>query len=834
MRIPRYFQQEQYSNQSALVPLPQRFVSPLEEVGKSLSPILENLSDQAQRNYMAEESAKAQAKIFEVADQVEQDIAAEKILDEREVEETFRTRVDEAFEELQITPKVRKSIQPEITRLMSINGLNLSRSLQKKRGELEVNSLNNSIQTFARTAIEAGSTEELNDSLKIIRDTVDRVEGTFLSTSQKSQYLSGIYDEIHSARIERALQNPGVDPQDIQDYLQAQKENISVGTFEKLNATVESRIQDDVKNDIYYGIVDQIERAGKDGSALDSIRTEINSHRDIFPIGMISRLQSEVDQVENRRRVENAQVSADEIDLVVNQINRALAIDNDPGQALGILNKNRSLFDQDKYDDELLKIDLAKNSQAEQSDQSRQKSNVEFFEYKIGIGEYDDLSIDKFTDTLDSEIHLNRNISIDDRPRILNSFFTRQIKRGEEKITTQNALRKVQDGQYLDQKETDLVYKNVHMANANIDDPDWINKEVIFSAKTAKNIPTDWLDYTKSAILLEPNSENMKAIDQAAQYTTSLSKMNPGVFANLDKDVRSLLPIYWDRAGRVSGMSDDKKADIWKNLLKTKYSPNRERVDAITSSSGFRDTVDTYWDQAWSWYGKFAPEQMNTQAEYFRNEPNLPDILKLNWEEKFRDQLAATTGEDGIPNFERASEYAFNELFQTWGLTEAYGTLRWQYQPIDKYIRNTPFSFEDVASFIDGEIAKELGKNVIHKEMNLPGIGANFSYDPQGEMIDISQVTLEYMPDSEKNNPVSGFPDYYILIDGDTQPAGNGWAGIKGDELFKYLKDKAKTKNIRELKFWERERESWNPGMDYLKNVLSTQTGSLRSEITGK
>jgi hypothetical protein len=826
MRLSRYYQQEQLTDQSSAIFQPRPFTSPLETIGEGLSSALERTAAQDQQAYAASESARALAKISEVADGINQDISAGKILDQNSLDEALRTRVDSSFGELGLQPKIRRMIQPELTQQMATYGIKLKHAMDAKRGEIEVANTNTALDSFKRAAIEATTPSELTQAIDTIRKTVDGVEGTFLSPEQKQKYIESALDFIHTARVDRLLQNPALDPTAAQAYLNEHKAEIAPETFEKLNEVVADRIQTGIKNETLYGLMDQIDAAERSGGiSLNAVRQSIDAHRKEFTPSTIFSLQSMVDQVDNRRRAEAAKAQVEQGQLVINQVERILTINDDPAAASAILQKNRGVLDRNTVEDAQLKIDLYQKSKIDQKERFNQAANTEFFQNRIDSGEFDSFTSQQMRDQIMSEIEVGKNLPGESLPRLMNSYFNRLQQTGKNKITLEMATQKITAGHFLDQKETDIAYANRPASDPN--DPNWMNQEITFAVKTAKNIPTPWIDFVKNAPRLSPTAENMQSVDQAAEYVTQVAKENPSIANTFDKDALLLLPDYWDRAGKIQGMDSRQKAEVWKNLLKSRYSPNEDRINQITSSSDFTDIKDDLWKQSWDWYSKFAPEQQNVQTEFFRNEPNMPPMLKLEWSENFKKQLKATTGEDGIPNFERASEYAYQQLFQNWGLTEVYGKVDWQYKPIDQLIRKTPFSADDVREFIDGEVEKGIKKNVIHESalsQSDPLLGSALSFgNPMPETVYDYQIRLQYVADSEKKNPISGWPNYLIVVDGDAQPIEGGWCGIKGDELFQFLKDRNNTKNSEQFSKLKEKRDVLNQEMNSFGLSMPTQ-----------
>jgi len=484
MRLSRYYQQEQLTNQSPLIMQSNPFISPLEIVGEGLSNIFERVAQQDQQTYLAEESARSQAKVFEIADQVEQDINAGKILDQREVEEAFRTRVDESFGEMGIQPKVRRQIQPDLTRLMAVNGLKLNKALAVKRADIEVKNLNDSLDTFKRKAIDATSPDELNEYLRLIRETVSNVEGTFIDETKKQAVIAEALDSIHSSRANRLLLDPAVDPAIIKEYLTVHKADITPETFERLNAVAEGRIQTEKEDGIFYNLIDGIESAQNDGRVnLDSIRKQIDDNHRILGRDTVVRLQNMAESVERERRsteantvlaqieqetfvnenydkaiqilnknrslfdqdqfanalvtVERAQKGEIEAnqreqlktagDLVFNKVSRAIAIDEDFDKANRILEENKQYIDQNTFEDIQLKIEEAKKGIIDEEERDKQWSNVPSFMSQIKMGNYDNINSQQMRHKIDSEIVVNKSIPRGSRMQLMSEYEQRQL-----------------------------------------------------------------------------------------------------------------------------------------------------------------------------------------------------------------------------------------------------------------------------------------------------------------------------------------------------------------------------------------------------------------------
>lgn len=484
MRLSRYYQQEQLTDQSPLVFQPKPFVSPLETIGEGMANSLERVVQQDYQTYLAEESARSQAKVFQIADQVEQDINAGKILDQKALEEEFRKRVDDSFGEMGIQPKVKRQIQPDLTRLMSLNGLKLNRALAVKRADIEIKNLNDSLETFKSKAIEAQSPDELNEYLRLIRETVSGVEGTFVDEQKKQAVLAGSLDFIHSSRANRLLIDPATDPATVKEYLTVHKADITPETFEKLNAVVEGRIQTEREDGVFYNLLDGLETAKDDGRInLDSIREQINENHRILGRDTVVRLQGMADSIEKERRntaantvlaqveretfvnedygkavqilngnrslfdadqfanalvtVERArkgEIEADRReqlktagDLVFNQVSRALAIDEDFDKANQILETNKEILDRNTFEDIQLKIDEAKKGKIEEDERDLQLSNVPSFQAQIQRGDYDSFDSRQMRQQIDTEIVVNRALPRGSRMQLMTAFEQRKL-----------------------------------------------------------------------------------------------------------------------------------------------------------------------------------------------------------------------------------------------------------------------------------------------------------------------------------------------------------------------------------------------------------------------
>lgn len=518
MRLSRYYQQEQLTDQSASIFQPKPFVSPMETLGEGLSNSLERVVQQDQQAWIAEESARAQAKVFEIADGVERDIDSGDILDQKGLEEAFRTRVDGAFDEMQLQPKVRRQIQPDLTRLMSVNGLKLNRTLAVKRAKIEVTNLNDSLNSIATKAIGAQSPDELNEYLRIIRDTVSSVEGTFLDEEQKQKVLSGTLDFIHSSRANRLLLNPATDPATVKEYLTVHQSDLSPETFEKLNAVVESRIQTEREDGIFYNLLDGLEEAKNDGRInLDSIRTQIDENHRILGRDTVVRLQGMADSVERERRstaantilaqveretfvnedygkaiqllngnrslfdsdqfanalvtVERArkgEIEADQReqlktagDLVFNQVSRALAIDEDFDKANRILEENKGLLDQNTYEDIQLRIDETRKGKIDEAERDQQLSNIPSFQSQIGMGMYDSLNSQQMRQRIDTEIAVNRTLPRGSRMQLMTAFENRKLDLFNESQKISTDYRAISAGMKpANEKTAERLWKN--------------------------------------------------------------------------------------------------------------------------------------------------------------------------------------------------------------------------------------------------------------------------------------------------------------------------------------------------------------------------------------
>lgn len=799
MRLPRYFQQEQFTDRPSNAIPRERFTSPLEIMGEGLGNTFERMAEQENRVYMAEESARAQAKVFEIAAGLEEAIDAGDILDDRRVvEEEFRNRVDGAFDEMGLQSNVRRQMQPDLTRLMSINGLKLNRAVKVKRAKIEVDNLNQSLETLVSEAIDAQSPDELEEYLRIIRETVSSVEGHFLDDGQKQKVLSGNLDFIHTSRIYRMLRNPAINPETIEEYLAVHKKEITQETFEKLDGQVDNRIQTVQVDNLYYDLLDDLEVARDDGEIdLDTIRGKIQEHRTTLGRGATNQLLNEAERIE-LERVQAAKVSQQErADLVVNRIEDAL-VDGKYEEAAQILNSNRNTFDRNQFEDAQRKIKIAKKSEFESDEYYRKRGNTAYILSDIDQGKYNSLNRDQFKNQVDSWILVDQTIPREAREQIIHAHEAQMIKLLNERIVTYQVTEKIDSGIVLDQKETDLAYSRVHTNDPN--NPDYLDKEVTFSSTIAKNVPSVWKEFTLSASRLSPTAENMPTLDQAADFVTRLSKSSPMVAGDLDKNIRLLLPTYWDRAGKTD-LPPEKKAEIWSNILKTYNTKNNEIVDRLATGTNWQETVDAHWGNAWKWYNKFAPGQALTQSEIFRDEPDIPGTLRIQWEKYFKDQLAGTTDVNGMPNFDRAVEYAYQQLFQDWGLSEAYGRVRWSYKPVDQFVNKKGLDITDVHKYID-QALKTIGKDVFYEDYTDIG---KFALPGQ---IPFTSIKLEYLGNENKN--ASGFPDYAILVDGDFLQDETGNLGIKGDDLFIFLKEEKNRREQENLERSKRKREVLN------------------------
>lgn len=428
MRLPRYQQSESYTDRGAGVFQTERLVSPLETIGTLGANILQESATREYNAWIQSQAANAQTKIYELADDFTNRINNDEILDSKTLDEEFQKSINESLDELQLSEKAKKTLQPDIIRLQGLQKVNLNQALRKRRGEWEAQSINTAADKAYQAALNSATDEEFKNNIGLLKGIILGTEGTFVTQDKRDDLIRSKVDSLVEARVKTLAQDPTVAPEDLKKIIDSVE--ISGELYGNLNYIIENRSLAQTEDSIFYGVTDLIQEAQANPNFdLNIIRAEISTNKTVLGRPLTMSLTSMVEGLQNERdRLANA-TGVEKARIIGEMAERKAVLDSDYDGAIAYLQENRSAFENESdYLDAENRILAAKKSALDEENTSGLMANVPVFTSRIIKGEFTDLTSDQFKALVDTEILVSKTLPKSSRYQLQQSFEMQKLE----------------------------------------------------------------------------------------------------------------------------------------------------------------------------------------------------------------------------------------------------------------------------------------------------------------------------------------------------------------------------------------------------------------------
>lgn len=730
VNIPQYQQSELIQGMSANPLQEQRIVSPLETVATSATKVLTGIADRDLASYEAEKSAMAQTKVYDVANEINQKIQNNEILDKKDLLNQYKSRMQEEIDNLQLPSGLYKKINPTIIKIQGLQEISLEQALIKKREEIKAANMNESLDKIQKVAVNAPDENSLNIYVGQIKDIINSAEGTLLTPEQKQVQIQNRMDQIFVYRYNRLMDIPGVDANDLMKDLETKREILSPETYEKTRSVLSNEIQKQDVDDLYYTIDEQLNNAQTDSRIdLSSIKTAVESNKDKLGRQITSSFLNQIAGIQKVRQNDTAELAS-------NQIERLAAFER-YGEARELLKQKRGLLNENQFQDALLKIDIAEKNEYEKEEFYNQRANIPIISADVRTGKYDELNEQGFKDQVDLMV-AKKLVPSSAREQLFGEFENRKIDRYKEKLEVEEIRNRLDSGLKLSESQAKKMY-NSNLVN----DPIQL-EEFIKTVGTQKFIADD----VKEQIYSQKPDEFYKGVINGVKIW-----MNDPQAAQAHFDDKTLTAIKW-AYNDLQIQSDDEFVPDPNDPTKKIYSQDLNKQNAVkrvmqrlfpekeplglgnkfVDYDAVRNTAKSVLSNVFggsmvppvkaAWKGALGLLGLSKTSGYRAMlDPNSWDMTISNFEslptdaKDYFENLAIGHVMDGMGDYKKAAEMAIPEFLQTWGISKIgtnageSGKPYWTLYPIETMVRkkiNVSAAQQDAIIKITDTIEKDV------------------------------------------------------------------------------------------------------------------------------